>query len=143
MADRKDPEWIQKMKLTEEIRRFSALYVRKAAKGSSFSAQEVDALFRIELEDGLISPLELSRKMGVSKPTVSRLIEQLSTKEVIEKISCCSDKRSYFLKLTPKGHDTLKSAYLYYNEPLDLLEHKLGPEQFEQLLRLITLANES
>lgn len=142
MADRKEPQWVQKMKLTEEIRRFSTLYVRKAAKGSPYSAQEVDALFRIELEDGQISPLELSRKMGVSKPTVSRLIEQLSTKKVIEKISCSSDKRSYFLKLTPKGHDTLKSAYLYYNEPLNLLEHKLGPGQFEELLRLIALANE-
>lgn len=136
-----DPEWIQKMKLTEEIRRFSNLYVQKTAKGSPYSAQEVDALFRIELEDGLLSPLELSRKMGVCKPIVSRLIDQLSSKGVIEKIASNNDKRSYCLKLTQKGDNTLKSAYLYYSQPLKNLEDKLGYDQFNTLLQLIALAN--
>lgn len=142
MSKTNDSEWIKKMKLTEEIRRFSALYVRKAAKGAAFSAQEIDALFRIQLEDGLLSPMELSRRMGVSKPIVSRLIDRLSAKEVIEKTVSRCDKRSYYLKLTKKGHDTLTSAYLYYNEPLKMLEHKLGRRRFNELLRLISLANE-
>lgn len=142
MAKRNEPEWVQKMKLTEEIRRFSTLYVRKAAKGSDFSAQEIDALFRIELEDGLISPLELSRKMGVSKSIVSRLLEHLSQKEVIEKTASCQDKRSYRLKLTSKGRITLQNAYYYYNEPLQNLENKLDSSQFKTLLHLIMLANE-
>lgn len=142
MAKRNEPEWVQKMKLTEEIRRFSTLYVRKAAKGSDFSAQEIDALFRIELEDGLISPLELSRKMGVNKSIVSRLLEHLSQKEVIEKTVSCQDKRSYRLRLTPKGRITLQNAYLYYNEPLQNLENKLDSSQFKTLLHLIMLANE-
>lgn len=143
MTKTNDPEWIRKMKLTEEIRRFSSLYIQKTAKGSSYSAQEVDALFRIELENGLLSPLELSRKMGVSKPIVSRLVDQLSNKGVIEKIVSSNDKRSYYLKLTKKGHDTLRSAYLYYIEPLKILEDKLGADQFEALFQLIALANES
>lgn len=143
MANMNEPEWIQKMKLTEEIRRFCALYIQKTAKGAAYSAQEIDALFRIELEEGLLSPLELSRKMGVSKPIVSRLIERLSAKELIEKTVSCSDKRSYSLKLTPKGHETLKNAYLYYNKPLKALENKLGTEQFQTLLQLIALANDS
>lgn len=142
MTEKNEPEWIQKMRLTEEIRRFSTLYVRKAAKGSDFSAQEIDALFRIELEDGLLSPLELSRKMGVHKSIVSRLLEQLSQKEVIEKTVSCRDKRSYRLTLTQKGRITLKNAYLYYNEPLQNLENKLDPGQFRTLLHLIALANE-
>lgn len=142
MVQANDPEWIQKMKLTEEIRRFCALYVQKTPKGSSYSAQEVDALFRIKLEDGLLSPLELSRKMGVSKPIVSRLINHLYAKGVIEKIISNHDKRSYCLKLSEKGHDTLKSAYLYYNEPLKLLEDNLGSDQFKILFQLIALANE-
>lgn len=142
MAKTNEPDWIQKMKHTEEIRRFSALYVRKAAKGSSFTAQEVDALFRIALEDGFLSPLELSRKMGVSKPIVSRLIDRLSTKGVLEKIDSGHDKRSYYLKLTREGHDTLKSTYQFYNEPLKNLEEKLGFDQFKMLLDLISLANE-
>lgn len=143
MTGKNDSEWIQKMKQTQEIRRFSSLYIQKTAKGSSYSAQEVDALFRIELENGLLSPLELSRKMGVSKPIVSRLLDHLDTKGLIEKTSSGSDRRSYFLKLTPKGHEILQSAYLYYAEPLKTLERKLGTDQFQALLHLIGLANES
>lgn len=136
-----DSQWIQRMKLTEEIRRFSTLYVQKTAKGSSYSAQEIDALFRIKLEDGLLNPLELSRKMGVSKPFVSRMIDRLSHEGVIEKEIASHDKRSYYLKLTSKGHDILESAYLYYLEPLKILEDKLGIDQFKLLIQLISLAN--
>lgn len=141
MADNNNPDWIIRMKLTEEIRRFSTLYIQKTAKGSSYSAQEIDALFRIRLEDGLMSPLELSRRMGVSKPIVSRLLDRLNTKGVIAKTASGSDKRSYYLKLTQKGHDTLRSAYLYYIEPLKILEDKLGSEHFKTLFQLIALAN--
>lgn len=142
MDKNNEREWIQKMKLTAEIRRFATLYVQKTAKGSSYSAQEVDALFRIELGNGLLSPLELCRKMGVSKPIVSRLIDHLSAKGLIEKIISNQDKRSYYLRLTKKGYDTLKSAYLYYFQPLKNLENKLGKENFGALLQLIALANE-
>lgn len=141
MAENNEPDWIIRMKLTEEIRRFSTLYIQKTAKGSSYSAQEIDALFRIRLEDGLMSPLKLSRRMGVSKPIVSRLLDRLNTKGVIAKTASGSDKRSYYLKLTQKGHDTLRSAYLYYIEPLKILEDKLGSEHFKTLLQLIALAN--
>lgn len=141
MTNNNDSDWIIRMKLTEEIRRFSTLYIQKTAKGSSYSAQEIDALFRIRLEDGFISPIELSRRMGVSKPIVSRLLDRLNTKGVIEKTASGSDKRSYYLKLTQKGHDTLRSAYLYYIEPLDILEDKLGAEHFKTLFQLIALAN--
>lgn len=85
MEKNNEPDWIIRMKLTEEIRRFSTLYIQKTASGS--------------------------------------------------------DKRSYYLKLTPKGHDTLRSAYLYYIEPLKILEDKLGAEHFKTLFQLIALAN--
>lgn len=137
-----DPEWVRMMRLAEEIRRFSNLYTQKTAKGSTYSAQEADILFRIELEDGLLSPLELSHKMGVSKPIVSRLIDRLSTKGAIEKVTSSNDKRSYYLKLTQKGHDVLRSAYVYYSKPVKLLSDKLSSDQFHTLFQLISLANE-
>lgn len=143
MCEKNEPEWMQQMKLTEEIRRFASLYIQKAAKGSPYSAQEIDALFQLEIEHGLLTPLALSRKMGISKALVSRLIERLRNKGVIEKVFSDHDKRSYCLKLTQKGRDTLHSAYLYYIAPLKTLEDKLGADQFHLLFQLITLANES
>lgn len=143
MCENNEPEWMQQMKLTEEIRRFASLYIQKAAKGSPYSAQEIDALFRLEIENGLLTPLALSRKMGINKAIVSRLIERLHNKGVIEKVFSNNDKRSYCLKLTQKGRDTLSSAYLYYIAPLKTLEDKLGADQFHLLFQLISLANES
>lgn len=142
MDNREVPNWIRNMEMNERIRRFSHLYVQKTAKGAFCSAQEIDAVFRIELGSGTISPLELSRQMGVSKPIVSRLLESLTEKGLVEKLISDSDRRSYYIRLTQKGRDTLEQAYYYYIEPVKKLEEKLGSSQYRELLRLIALAND-
>lgn len=141
MGEKVVPKWIRNMEMTETIRRFSNLYVQKTAKGAFCSAHEIDAIFRIELGSGTLSPLELSRQMGVSKPIVSRLLESLTEKGLIEKKVSDSDRRRYYLQLSQKGKETLETAYYYYIEPIKKLEEKLGSSQVKELLRLITLAN--
>lgn len=140
MTDKSDENWIQTMKTAEEIRLFSSLYIKKAKKGAPYSAQEISALFCMALNQD-ISPLHLSQNMGISKSAVSRLVDHMSQKGVIEKVPCPEDGRSYCLRLTPKGADILKSVYFYYAEPVKLLEEALGKEQSQELLRLISLAN--
>ena len=135
------PEWIRHMEMIEYIRLFANLYTQKTPKGAFCTAQEVDAIFRIELAEGALSPLELSRQMGVSKPLISRLTDSLTAKHLVEKRSSETDRRSYSLVLTKKGRDTLESTYYYFIEPLKKLEENLGKEQCRELLRLIDLAN--
>ncbi len=141
MGKKETPEWIRHMEMIESIRLFSNLYTQKTTKGAFCTAQEVDALFRIELGAGTLSPIELSRQMGVSKPLVSRLLDGLMEKALIEKKASENDRRSYSLILTPKGQETLESTYFYFIEPLKKLEEKLGKRQCHELLRLIELAN--
>ncbi|MCI6467232.1 MAG: MarR family transcriptional regulator [Faecalicatena sp.] len=141
MEKKEIPEWIRHMEMIESIRLFSNLYTQKTPKGAFCTAQEVDALFRIELGHGSLSPYELSRQMGVSKPLVSRLLESLTEKALVEKKASESDRRSYRLDLTVKGRETLESTYYYFIEPLERLEKKLGKDQCSELLRLIALAN--
>ena len=138
MAD----NWIEPMKQIEAVRLFTSLYVRKGRKGELASAQEVDAMFRIALSQEPLTPLQLSRKMGVSKTIVSRLIDRLAAKDFVAKLYDLEDKRSYRLTITAGGKEELDAMYRYYAEPLARLEAKLGKDAFCRLMALIERANE-
>lgn len=139
----KNYKWIEEMEKIQDIRLFSSLYIRKAQKGALSSAQEIDALFRIALGNGNITPLKLSVKMGISKTSISHLIETLTKKNYIHCEKNEEDKRSYCIKLTKQGSIILEKMYLYYIEPLHNLEKTLGKEKSEELLYLISLANKT
>lgn len=138
----KEEEWLQIMEMTEAIRLFASQYIKKTAKGAPYSAQEVDALFRIELGEKPVTPIRLSLRMGISKSAVSRLIEQIQSKGLIQKNESEKDKRSYSLELTENGRRVLKSAYFYYVEPISKLEKKLGKNQCRELFRLIAICSQ-
>lgn len=142
MEKNKEQEWLQIMEMTEAIRLFASQYIKKTAKGAPYSAQEVDALFRIELGEKPVTPVRLSFRMGISKSAVSRLIEQMQSKELILKNESEKDKRSYDLELTDNGRRVLKSAYFYYVEPISKLEKKLGRDQCRELFRLIAICSQ-
>ena len=81
--------------------------------------------------------------MGVSKTIVSRLIDSLTGKRLVEKQFSREDKRSYFLKITDEGRQELESMCYYYLGPIYELQRNLGEEDFNQLMELIYKANES
>lgn len=138
----KNINWLETMNKLEDIRLFSSLCVKKAKKGAFASAQEVDALFRIVLSDTSLTPLELSRYMGVSKPLTSRLVENLRKKGYITKEAAPLDGRSYCIQITDAGRQELAKVYSYYETPLLELEEGLGAQKLRQLLSLISEANE-
>lgn len=137
----KDKDWIESMEKLGEIRLFSNLIVKKAHKGDSASAQEIDMLFRIALSAQPITPRELSRSMGVSKTIISRLIENLSEKQLIKKQYDRLDGRSYSLTITENGKKGLDSLYHYYLGPFYKMRDALEEKEFEELLRLIHKVN--
>lgn len=139
----KDENWLESMEKLGAVRLFSSLYVKKARKGALTTAQEVDMLFRIALAPEPLTPLELSHAMGVSKTIVSRLIEGLTGKRLVEKQYSREDRRSYFLMITDEGKQELDSMYSYYMDPLYELQKNLGEEDFERLMELIYKANNS
>lgn len=81
----KDMSWIEMMKKAQEIRLFTSLQIKRAQKGGITSAQELDLLSRIVLSDAELTPLELTVLTGLSKSAVSRLIEHLERKELLQK----------------------------------------------------------
>lgn len=137
----KDKNWKDMIEKHGELRFFSSMAIKKAHKGQSTSAQELDMLFRVALSKEKVTPGYLKDAMGISKTIISRLIEQLESKQLIEKIRTNEDKRSYTLLITEKGKKEIDDMYYYYLNPLYELKENMEEEEFEQLFKLIKQAN--
>ena len=137
----KDKKWKDMIEKHGELRFFSSMAIKKAHKGQSTSAQELDMLFRVALSKEKVTPGYLKDAMGISKTIISRLIEQLENKQLIEKIRTNEDKRSYTLIITEKGKKEIDDMYYYYLNPLYTLKENMTEEDFEQLFKLIRQAN--
>ena len=137
----KDKKWKDMIEKHGELRFFSSRAIKKAHKGQGTSAQELDMLFRVALSKEKVTPGYLKDAMGISKTIISRLIEQLENKQLIEKIRTNEDKRSYTLIITGKGKKEIDDMYYYYLNPLYTLKENMTEEDFEQLFKLIRQAN--
>ena len=132
----KDKKWKDMIEKHGELRFFSSMAIKKSHKGQGTSAQELDMLFRVALSKEKVTPGYLKDAMGISKTIISRLIEQLENKQLIEKI-----RTSYTLIITGKGKKEIDDMYYYYLNPLYTLKENMTEEDFEQLFKLIRQAN--
>lgn len=135
-------DWIVMMEILGDIRLFSSLALKKAKKGNLTSAQEVDLLFRAALAEQPLTPMALSHSMGTSKTIVSRLIDDLCGKGLIQKQYDRADRRSYSLTATEDGKKELDAMYRYYLGPLYELREAMGGEDFLELAGRIRRAAE-
>lgn len=136
-----EPEWIKMINYSQDIRLFSHLLNRRGKPENILTKDELDLLSILIITDEVITPVLIAKKMGVSKPLVSRLIEQLYTKSLLEKVSNPNDKRSYSLLITDSGRKYLNDIYTYYLEPIYHLKKNLSTKEFEQLIKLIKKTN--
>ena len=120
--------WIEMMKKAQEIRLFTSLQIKRAQKGGITSAQELDVVVLKKMTYPKEKPLELTVLTGLSKSAVSRLIEHLERKELLQKKYNSNDKRSYTLLCTAKGTMELEKTYQYCLEPIYRLRKILGDE---------------
>lgn len=60
-------------------------------------------------KDG-ISQTELAGSSFKDAPTVSRIIDLLSKKDLVERVRLNEDRRSYQIKITPNGRKTVEKA---------------------------------
>ena len=109
-------DWIEMMERMQDIRLFCSLHVRRAKRRDLLCTGTGSALQGGALRGETYIPYAL-RRMGISKPVVSRLVDSLCRKEFLEKEACAADHRSYYLCITEKGREELDHTYKYYLEP--------------------------
>jgi len=104
-------------------------------------ASEMGVLIYIQKSDVPATPLMISNFFGIAKPSVTNMINALVNKDFIMKIPSKEDKRSYSLEVTPKGHELVEYTYDEYLRILQLLEEKMGCQEFKLFIQLLQKAN--
>ena len=135
-------KWIYMMEKMQEIRLFGRTLIRRTSKEYSIPAQHLDLLSQLAYHKESMTPMALSKVMGVNKTIISRIIEKLSEENYVTKTKDQHDKRSYSVSITDLGLEQLDSIYKYYLGPIYKLREKLGEEDFFELMSYIEKANE-
>jgi DNA-binding MarR family transcriptional regulator len=104
-------------------------------------ASEMGALIFVEKSDEPATPLMISNFFGIAKPSVTVTINSLVKKDYLIKIPSNVDRRSYTLKVTQKGQELLDNTHNEYFRNLELLEERMGYEEFKLFIQLLEKAN--
>ncbi|CAG1772497.1 Transcriptional repressor MprA [uncultured bacterium] len=86
-------------------------------------------------EDSLTStPSDLAEKAGVSRATMTGLIDGLEREGLVQRLDDASDRRKYSIRLTPSGQQKLDDVMPDYYRKVRTLMQVLGVTQREQLV---------
>ena len=137
-----DFNWIYMTEKLQEIKLFSRNMIYRTTKEYQIPAQHLDLLSQLVIYEESMTPMTLSKIMGVNKTIISRIIDKLAEEGYITKIKDQNDKRSYAVEISDKGRGELDRIYKCYLSPIYELRRKLGDEEFLKLIGLIENANE-
>ena len=135
-------DWMNMIENMYGIRLFSRSLIPRATKEHEISSQHLDLLCHLIINNDGMTPLKLSKVMGVSKTIISRLIDGLSKSGYVIKKQDDNDKRSYDVFITELGEKKVDEILKFYLGPIYDLRRKLGEKNFLQLMDCIKMANE-
>lgn len=112
-----------------------------AKKGIPIRSSEMGVLIYTQKQEGGVTPLSISQFFQIAKPSVTTMINELIKKEYLIKEPSITDKRSYTVSLTEKGHNLVTSEHDAYFKSIALLQDKMGLADFETFVDLLQKAN--
>lgn len=59
-------------------------------------------------QHGSMPQVELAQRTLKDAPTITRILDLLIAKDLIEKAACCNDRRRFNVELSPKGTELVK-----------------------------------
>ena len=80
---------------------------------------------------------DLSEILLVSRPAISRMINELERKGFIQRVSTCSDRRLVYVCIAPLGKEALQAAWHRAYEGLNALIEKMGEQEIKELIRIL------
>ena len=73
------------------------------------------------------------------KPTVSRIVDLLAQKKLVERVRDKFDGRKYHVRITPKGNNVIRKATPEVEESRKLGWTNLSDEEYETLINLLDM----
>ncbi|EKF40547.1 MarR family transcriptional regulator [Nitratireductor indicus C115] len=94
-------------------------------------------LFLLEQADGELSPHELAERAGVTRATVTGLLDGLERAGLVRRCAHESDRRKLIVQLTPKGRQLAKALTLEHSRWIGTLFSDFTSEERALLRRLL------
>ena len=89
-----------------------------------------------------VTPVDAARYFKVKKPMITAMVDSLTKNGYLEKQPSPTDKRSYLLTPTAKTVRMVEETYSEYFKVMETLYNGLGEQDYQELIRLLTRANE-
>lgn len=134
-------DWVYMVEKMQDIRLFSRLLIRRSSKQYEMPSQHLELLSQLAVSKENMTPMSLSKSMGLNKTIISRIIDTLNKNGYLIKTRDEEDKRSYFVSITELGREQIDDIYKHYLGPIYDLRRKLGDKEFYELISLIEKAN--
>ncbi len=110
------------------------------ARDQGVSASELSALFHIA-EVASTTPKELAHHLEMTTGAITAIASRLVSANLIHRIDHPRDRRSFYLQLTPQGHDVMSRIHSEFRAMIAASTSGLTAEQladFEVSLRTVS-----
>lgn len=128
--------------MNEEIMRFCRAFMRNKSVDLPVRPSQFAVLDIMCSVPGMLTPVELSRRLGVSKAMISMHLSALVDMGLVMRVQSPEDGRSVVVVPSRLGRDLFGRGVRASNKRIEILSKKMGKGQFDELLRLIGVANQ-
>jgi len=97
------------------------------------SAARMEALSAIMNSPGPNAQIDIAKRLRIEGPTMTRMVDALSSDALVERRQAPHDRRTNFLTVTEKGEQALQSIFATVEPLRARLLDGLSPEQVGQL----------
>ncbi len=94
-------------------------------------------------ENQMLSPSDLTKALGITGATLSRLLDSLDEEGYIKRTVNKSDRRAKEIHLTPKGDKILNKVMPEYYKAIDRVMHDLSDGDHKTLAKTLTAIDAS
>lgn len=128
------------IKASDQISLFCRLNIN-TKKGLPIRSSEMGMLIYLVQTDNEKSPKAMAEFFKVTKAMITNMLTSLQEKGYVLKQKSNVDKRSITIIPTDKAISLVNTTYQEYYRNLNILNEKMGSDKFEELLSLLSLAN--
>lgn len=105
----RDPKFRFTIQIVLAARRWRTLLDEKL-RSIGTSAARMEALSTIDRAPWLSAQVEIANRMGIEKPTLTRMLDMLEAEALVERLPDPCDRRAKLIRLTGQGEQTLDAA---------------------------------
>jgi DNA-binding MarR family transcriptional regulator len=124
--------WIRLLRVARAI---EADLRERLRKEFAVTLPQFDVMAALARKEGGMSMTELSRMLMVSNGNVTGIIDRLAAEKLVLRQAPANDRRSYIVRLTPKGASQFSVVAKAHEGWVDELLSDMGPADAEALIQ--------